>query len=143
MHLLQSATNTRPSVRAVAWFLAFGLGFNAVPALSQSNLDAGKSPEQIFADTCSACHHGPHGLKQTSAQFLRQHYTTGARQAGAMAAYLEKAMNEPPPPPAPPPVQSFRRPSESVEMQSSAIGSTGPGEGSPPRAATATGGFEE
>src|SRR4249919_3116453 len=67
----------------------------AGPAEGQSNLDAGKSPEQIFSDTCSACHHGPHGLKQTSAQFLRQHYTTGARQAAAMAAYLEKAATEP------------------------------------------------
>jgi mono/diheme cytochrome c family protein len=109
----------------------------AGPAESQSNLDAGKSPEQIFSDTCSACHHGPHGLKQTTAQFLRQHYTTGARQAAAMAAYLEKAATEPPPAP----VQPFRRPSESVEIQPSANGSTD--SPSTARAAASTHGFEE
>jgi hypothetical protein len=109
----------------------------AGPAQGQSNLDAGKSPEQIFSDTCSACHHGPHGLKQTSAQFLRQHYTTGARQAAAMAAYLEKAASEPPPAP----VAPSRRPSESVEMQPSANGSTD--SPSTARAAAPAHGFEE
>jgi cytochrome c551/c552 len=94
------------------------------PSLSQSNLDAGKSAEQIFSDTCSACHHAPQDLKAASAQFLRQHYTTGARQAAAMAAYLEKAINEPRPTPAAPP-QPFRRPSESVEMGAFANGSAG------------------
>ncbi len=114
------------------------------PARSQSNLDAGKSPEQIFSDTCSACHHAPQDLKQASTQFLRQHYTTGARQAAAMAAYLERAMNELPSTPAVP-AQPFRRPSESLEMQPSASGSAeAPGEAS--RAAAATrhaDGFEE
>jgi hypothetical protein len=94
------------------------------PALSQSNLDAGKSPEQIFSDTCSACHHAPQDLKAASAQFLRQHYTTGPRQAAALAAYLEKAINEPRPAPAAPP-QPFRRPSESMEMGASANGLAG------------------
>ena len=103
------------------------------PALSQSNLDAGKSPEQIFSDTCSACHHAPQDLKAASAQFLRQHYTTGPRQAAAMAAYLEKAINEPRPAPAAPP-QPFRRPSESVEIGASANGLAG-GAGEAPRAA--------
>jgi len=111
------------------------------PALSQSNLDAGKSPEQIFSDTCSACHHAPQDLKAASSQFLRQHYTTGARQAAAMAAYLEKAINEPRPTPAAPP-QPFRRPSESVEMGASANGSTA-SPGTTARAATPSDGFEE
>jgi len=111
------------------------------PALSQSNLDAGKSPEQIFSDTCSACHHAPQDLKAASAQFLRQHYTTGPRQAAAMAAYLEKAINEPRPTPAAPP-QPFRRPSESVEMGASANGSTAR-PGTTARAATPSDGFEE
>jgi len=115
-------------ISRVALFLAslilsiIVVGFG--PALSQSNLDAGKSPEQIFSDTCSACHHAPQDLKAASAQFLRQHYTTGARQAAALAAYLEKAINEPRPTPAAPP-QPFRRPSESVEVGASANGSAG------------------
>jgi mono/diheme cytochrome c family protein len=127
----------------VPWLAGLIVSVMVGPAQSQSNLDAGKSPEQIFSDTCSACHHAPQDLKQASAQFLRQHYTTGARQAAAMAAYLERAMHEPPPTPAAP-AQSFRRPSESVEMQSSASGSTAnSSEGSPPRAAVLTDGFEE
>jgi mono/diheme cytochrome c family protein len=59
-----------------------------VPALAQSNLDAGKSPAQIFADTCNACHRSPREIKRTSPGFLREHYTTGMREAAAMAAYL-------------------------------------------------------
>jgi hypothetical protein len=90
-------------------------GFAAVYA--QSNLDAGKSAEQIFADTCAMCHATPHALRTVSQQFLRQHYTTGARQAAAIAAYLEKALKEPPPPA--PTVQAAaksRRPSPSIEI---------------------------
>jgi hypothetical protein len=58
------------------------------PAWTQANLDAGKSAAQIFSDTCSACHRSPREIKQTSAAFLREHYTTGPREAAAMAAYL-------------------------------------------------------
>jgi len=57
----------------------------AAEAPAQSNLDAGKSPAQIFSDTCNACHRSPRELKQTSPGFLREHYTTGAREAAAMA----------------------------------------------------------
>jgi hypothetical protein len=60
----------------------------ALPAQGQSNLDAGKSPAQIFADTCNACHRGPRELRPTNAGFLRQHYTTGTQDAANMAAYL-------------------------------------------------------
>src|SRR5262249_59057447 len=52
------------------------------------NLDAGKSAAQIFADTCNACHRSPREIRPTSAAFLREHYTTGGREAAAMAAYL-------------------------------------------------------
>ena len=60
----------------------------AAPAQAQANLDAGKSAAQIFADTCNACHRSPREIRPTSAAFLREHYTTGAREAAAMAAYL-------------------------------------------------------
>jgi cytochrome c551/c552 len=138
----QPTNNASRSGCIVAWLIGLAFCLNAVPAQSQSNLDAGKAPEQIFSDTCSGCHHAPQDLKQPSAQFLRQHYTTGARQAAAMAAYLEKAMNEPPPAP-PPPVQSFRRPSESIEMQSSADGPPASLGETSPRAAASIDGFEE
>lgn len=60
---------------------------------AQENLDAGKSPSQIFSSTCSACHKSPRGLlRNTSTSslpgFLRQHYTTGSEMARVLAGYL-------------------------------------------------------
>jgi hypothetical protein len=62
-------------------------------ARAAENLDAGKSPSQIFANTCSACHKSPRGLlKNTPASslpgFLRQHYTTGTDMAAVLSSYL-------------------------------------------------------
>ena len=62
-------------------------------ARAVENLDAGKSPSQIFSNTCSACHKSPRGLlKSTSASslpgFLRQHYTTGTDMASLLSSYL-------------------------------------------------------
>jgi hypothetical protein len=64
----------------------------AVP-LRAENLEAGKSPSQIFAGTCSACHKGTRGLIKTVAPgslpgFLRQHYTTSPDMAGLLSTYL-------------------------------------------------------
>ncbi len=67
----------------------------APPAQAQSNLDAGKSPAQIFSDTCNACHRSPRELKPTSPSFLREHYTTGGREAAAMAAYVASVGSDP------------------------------------------------
>src|SRR5215472_10970856 len=70
------------------------IGFWAVGrAEAQENLDAGKSPSQIFAGTCNACHKSPRGLLKTVSPsslpgFLRQHYTTSPNMAGALASYL-------------------------------------------------------
>jgi hypothetical protein len=62
-------------------------------ARAQENLDAGKSPSQIFAGTCTACHKSPRGLLKTVAPgslpgFLRQHYTTSPEMAGVLSSYL-------------------------------------------------------
>jgi hypothetical protein len=67
--------------------------FAPKPALAQENLDAGKTPSQLFAGTCSACHKSPRGLLKTVSPsslptFLRQHYTTSPNMAGALASYL-------------------------------------------------------
>src|SRR5262249_44398572 len=70
------------------WVIAAAALAAAHPARAQANLDAGKSAAQIFADTCNACHRSPREIRPTSAAFLREHYTTGAREAAAMAAYL-------------------------------------------------------
>src|SRR5437660_9682958 len=57
------------------------------------NLEAGKSPSQIFAGTCTACHKGPRGLLKTVPAnslpgFLRQHYTTSPEMASLLAGFL-------------------------------------------------------
>ena len=68
--------------------------FAADPVLAQAtNLEAGKSPSQIFAGTCTACHKSPRGLLKTvpagSLQgFLRQHYTTSPEMASLLTAFL-------------------------------------------------------
>ena len=74
--------------RVVPWVIAAAAVAADAPAQAQANLDAGKSAAQIFADTCNACHRSPREVRPTSAAFLREHYTTGSREAAAMAAYL-------------------------------------------------------
>src|SRR3979411_3390884 len=64
----------------------------AIPAQAQ-NLEAGKSPSQIFAGTCNACHKSPRGLLKTVPAgslpgFLRQHYTTSGDMASLLSAFL-------------------------------------------------------
>ena len=76
-------------LRPVPWIAGVLAVFIAGSALPQGNIDAGKSPAQMFADTCSNCHRRPSELKRgASASFLRQHYTPGAQEAAAMASYL-------------------------------------------------------
>ena len=68
--------------------------FAAAPAHAQvTNLEAGKSPSQIFAGTCTVCHKSPRGLLKTMSAgslpgFLRQHYTTSPQMAGLLSSYL-------------------------------------------------------
>ena len=64
------------------------LGWLAVSSAVAQNLEAGKSPAQIFSDTCASCHRSPRELKHPSASFMREHYTTSAEMASAMAGYL-------------------------------------------------------
>jgi hypothetical protein len=57
------------------------------------NLEAGKSPAQIFAGTCNACHKSPRGLLRSVpasslSGFLRQHYTTSSDMASVLSSYL-------------------------------------------------------
>jgi hypothetical protein len=63
-----------------------------IPVRAQ-NLEAGKSPSQIFAGTCNACHKSPRGLLRTVPAgslpgFLRQHYTTSGDMASLLSAFL-------------------------------------------------------
>ncbi|HEY3892712.1 MAG TPA: hypothetical protein VGM00_12185 [Bradyrhizobium sp.] len=66
--------------------------FAAAPAHAQ-NLEAGKSPSQIFAGTCTACHKSPRGLLRTVPAgslpgFLREHYTTSSGMASLLSSFL-------------------------------------------------------
>ena len=67
-------------------------GLAAIPVRAQ-NLEAGKSPSQIFAGTCNACHKSPRGLLKTVPAgslpgYLRQHYTTSSEMASLLSAFL-------------------------------------------------------
>jgi hypothetical protein len=80
--------------RVVQWLIGVAVSGAAAAAHAQ-NLDGGKSPAQIFSDTCNACHRSPRELKQTTPGFMRDHYTTDGRQAAAMAAYLASVGSDP------------------------------------------------
>jgi hypothetical protein len=62
-------------------------------AVAQTDYSAGKTPPQLFAGDCSACHQSPQGLARgrdagTLTGFLRDHYTTKVEWAGVLARYL-------------------------------------------------------
>jgi hypothetical protein len=92
IHLESLRMVSRPLILATVMLLIGS--FTAEQAAAQAqNLEAGKSPSQIFAGTCSACHKSPRGLLKTVAAgslpgFLRQHYTTSPDMANVLSSYL-------------------------------------------------------
>src|SRR5262245_3240629 len=105
--------------------LGLALTLAAIPGGAQSNLDAGKSPAQIFADTCASCHRRAKEIKRTAVGFLRSHYMTGSDEASAMARYLAgipsdpKALQKRTPPSSSPttPARSTEQPKEQAKEQ--------------------------
>jgi hypothetical protein len=70
-------------------------------ALGQVDYSARKTPEQLFASDCSACHPSPQGLGRGRdarglAGFLHEHYTTKAQYAAVLANYLVRVRDLPP-----------------------------------------------
>jgi hypothetical protein len=62
-------------------------------ARAQVNIDQGKAPAQIYDSDCAACHKSMRGLangRGASAltSFLAEHYTSSAKEASAVAAYV-------------------------------------------------------
>jgi hypothetical protein len=58
------------------------------------NIDEGKPPPRLFADSCATCHHSPRGLAKgrfrlTLFAFLREHYSANSSSAWALTSYLE------------------------------------------------------
>lgn len=74
----------------------------AAPALAQENIDAGKTPAQLYAQNCAICHKTPHGLSKAGGilglqNYLREHYTASRQSAAAIAAYLISIDRKSPP----------------------------------------------
>lgn len=79
--------------RALSLAAATLIGCLVATAGRAQNLDAGKSPSQIFNNNCSACHKSARALLRTVAPsalpgFLRQHYTTGSDMAQMLSGFL-------------------------------------------------------
>jgi hypothetical protein len=103
---LQRPTNGLKS--PLGWPTERGNGVNniiikclaAVPALALTagstlaqDFTAGKTPAQLFASDCSACHRSPQGLGKkyntgSLTGFLQAHYTTAPETAGSLAKYV-------------------------------------------------------
>ena len=85
---------------ALLMTLSAAVALTATVAFAQ-NLDAGKSPEKLFADGCATCHRSPRGLAKgrfslTLSWFLKDHYATSSDSAKSLAAYLV-SVDAPPP----------------------------------------------
>ena len=89
--------------RAWQWVVAV-LVLGMAPVSAQENLEAGKTPPQIFASDCAACHKTPIGLGKRLggpfgglSDFLRQHFTASRETAAVLTKYLESVADVPPP----------------------------------------------
>ena len=81
----------RVSLRGLVIIL--GLVTASATAYAQTDYSAGKTPAQLFSGDCSVCHKSARGLAKNRdarslASFLREHYTSKAESAGALASYL-------------------------------------------------------
>ena len=77
----------------IKWLSAFPAVLLAAGAALAQDFTAGKTPAQLFASDCSACHRLPNGLGKkydvgSLSGFLREHYTTKPDSAGALAKYV-------------------------------------------------------
>ena len=106
-------------VRLTPWTVGLTAALLAAPCHAQGNIDAGKSPAQIFADTCAVCHRNARELRNSGAGFLRQHYTSGYEEASSMANYLAALPSEPrAAQPKRPPASVSASPAETAKQQS-------------------------
>jgi type IV secretory pathway VirB10-like protein len=72
-------------------------------AMAQENLDANKTPAQLYASDCVLCHKSTRGLSRAGGafgleSFLREHYTASRESAAAIAGYLRQVDRGPLPP---------------------------------------------
>ena len=126
--------------RLMSWTvacLAAALQISAADA--QGNIDAGKTPAQIFGDTCAGCHRSARELRRASASFLRSHYTAGSDEASAMANYLAGVGGNEPrssaataSQPKRPPADVAKQPARPAVEQAKAGSASGAASGAPP-----------
>jgi mono/diheme cytochrome c family protein len=71
----------------------------ACAAAHAEDLDQGKSPQKLFADSCAACHKSARGLTKrgylTLYFFLKDHYASNSTSAWALTSYLESVEDTP------------------------------------------------
>ena len=63
-------------------------------AAEAQNLDQGKPPQKLFAESCAACHRSARGLAKGRFRlslylFLQKHYVSNSSSAWALSSYLE------------------------------------------------------
>jgi mono/diheme cytochrome c family protein len=103
--VMQEAFDPIPSrkfSRSLSTFIALTLVLLTLGALAllngeaanAQNIDEGKPPPRLFADSCATCHHSPRGLAKgrfrlTLFAFLREHYSANSSSAWALTSYLE------------------------------------------------------
>lgn len=81
------------SLATAMLFIGFAAPSSLIAPAAAQNLEAGKSPAQLFSANCSVCHKSARGLLKSVPPgdlpgFLRQHYTTSADMAKIMSGYL-------------------------------------------------------
>lgn len=81
------------SLATAMLLIGFAAPSSLIAPASAQNLEAGKSPAQLFSANCTVCHKSARGLLKSVPPgdlpgFLRQHYTTSADMAKSISAYL-------------------------------------------------------
>jgi mono/diheme cytochrome c family protein len=91
--LLARTSSPLGSLRSLV-VLAAAAVLTCSAAGAQENLDAGKSPQKLFAEGCATCHRSARGLSKgrfsfTLYLFLQKHYASNSSSAWALTSYLE------------------------------------------------------
>ncbi len=127
--------SSRLAVVAIA-LAVFGKVQAQEAAGQAQNIEAGKTPAQLYASDCAVCHKTPQGLSKggglSLSGFLKQHYTASAESASALAAYLTAIDRGAAPAPA---ARSRRKP----KTEEAKPGEAKPGEAKPADAKPADG----
>src|ERR1700739_2486984 len=79
-------------IRGLAATLGLAIVLAPAMACAQVNIDQDKSPAQIYAGDCAACHKSIRGLANgrsagSPSGFLSEHYTASSREAADAAAF--------------------------------------------------------